>query len=83
MHNGVTFGNKTSPSNWEPFARVCQQLAQKLWYDKEDIIQRAEPYLPNSTFELPATPEERKQFAIDVPDSKNKRVFNKNGDQIS
>ena len=82
MHTGLTFGDNTSPSSWEPFARARQQLAQKLWHE-EDIIERAAPYMPNITFEQPATPEERKAFAVAVPDSKNKGVFDKNGNRLS
>ena len=73
MHTGLTFGDNTSPSSWEPFARARQQLAQKIWHE-EDIIERAEPYMPNITFELPATPEERRAFAVAVPDSKHQKV---------
>jgi hypothetical protein len=44
ISTGLTFGDNTCPSNWEPVARACQQLAQHLWY-QEDIIDRARPYL--------------------------------------
>jgi hypothetical protein len=40
MNTGLTFGDNTSPSNWEPVARACQQLAQHLWHH-DDIIDRA------------------------------------------
>ena len=82
MHTGLTFGDNTSPSNWEPFARARQQLAQKLWHD-EDIVERAAPYLPELTFESPATQEEREAFAVAIPDSKNQGVFGKNGKRIA
>ena len=82
MHTGLTFGDNTSPSNWDPIARARQQLAQKLWHD-DDIIDRAQPYLPNFTFDPPATPEERAGFAVAIPDSKNRGVFDKNGKRKS
>ena len=45
MHTGLTFGDNTSPSNWDdPIARARQQLAQKLWHE-ENITERALPYM--------------------------------------
>ena len=78
MHTGLTFGDNTSPSNWEPIARARQQLAQTLWHDP-DIIHKAAPYMPPISFAPPATIEERAQFAIAIPDSKNQGVFDKQG----
>ena len=76
MNTGLTFGDKTSPSNWEPIARAGrQQLAQKkLWHD-DDIIMRAAKYLPPISFEPPATDEEQAKFAVAIPDSINKEVY--------
>jgi hypothetical protein len=82
MHTGLTFGDNTSPSNWEPIARARQQLAQQLWHD-EDILNRAKQFLPEFTFEAPATEEERNRFAIAIPDTKNRGVFDKKGRRIS
>ena len=82
MHTGLTFGDNTSPSNWEPIARARQQLAQKLWHD-EDILIRAQQYMPKFTFEEPATQEEQDGFAIAIPDKKNRGVFDKKGNRIS
>ena len=74
MNTGLTFGDNTSPSNWEPIARARQQLAQKLWHD-DDIIERAAKYLPPISFEPPATDEQRAKFAVAIPDSLNKGVY--------
>ena len=82
MHTGLNFGGTTSPQNWEPIARARQQLAQKLWHDP-DITERAKPYLPQLTFNPPATESERAEFATAIRDSKNKGVFDKNGNRIS
>ena len=62
--------------------RSRQQLAQKLWHDPY-IIDRAKPYLPKLTFEKPATEEERAEFVVAIPDSRNRGVFDKNGNCTS
>ena len=74
MNTGLTFGDNTSPSNWEPIARARQQLAKKLWHD-DDIIEQAAKYLPPISFEPPATDEQRAKFAVAIPDSLNKGVY--------
>ena len=63
-------------------ARARQQLAQKLWHEP-DIIERARPYLPQLTFDTPATEAEIAEFAVAILDSRNKGVFDKNGNRIS
>ena len=75
MNTGLTFGDCTSPSNWDPIARARQQLAQTLWHDP-DILERAAPYLPPFSFAPPATPTERAAFAVAIPDSQNRGVLN-------
>ena len=75
MNTGLTFGDCRSPSNWDPIARARQQLAQKLWHDP-DILERASPYLPALSFAPPVTLAERATFAIAIPDSQNRGVFN-------
>lgn len=82
MSTGLTFGDNTSPSNWEPVARARQQLAQHLWH-QEDIIDRARPYLPPMVFEPPATPEEQATFTVAIADSQNKGVLDANGARIA
>jgi hypothetical protein len=74
MNTGLTFGDNTSPSNWEPVARARQQLAQTLWNDP-NILLRARQYLPKFTFEPSASPNERQNFTKAIPDSINKGVF--------
>ena len=82
MATGLNFGGNSSPSNWEPFARARQQLAQKLWFDP-DIMERAKPYLPNFTFAEPATDAEIALFAKAIPDSINRGVFDDDGKRRS
>jgi len=82
MNTGLTFGDNTSPSNWEPIARARQQLAQHLWY-QDDIIERGRKYLPTIKFEKPATPTERAQFVRAIQDSLNPGVLDIKGNRIS
>ena len=60
---GLTFGDDTSPSNWEPVARARQQLAQYIWYDPATMMTKAGPYLPQFNFAPPATLSERSAVA--------------------
>ena len=41
----------------------------------------ASPYTPIISFNPPATVAERAKFAVAIPDSKNKGVFDKNGNR--
>jgi hypothetical protein len=82
MNTGLTFGDNTSPSNWEPVARARQQLAQHLWH-QDDIIDRARPYLPPVQFDCPATTTERAAFAVAIADSLNTGVFDASGKRIA
>ena len=68
MNTGLTFGDCTRPSNWEPISQGRRQLGQKLWNDP-DIMKRAAPYLLPLSFAPPATPAERAEFAAAIPDS--------------
>ena len=81
MSTGLTFGDNTSPSNWEPIARARQQLAQHLWIHDPDIISKAAPYLPPFKFAPPATPAERASFTKAIPDSINKGVLDAMGNR--
>ncbi|KAI2499843.1 hypothetical protein MHU86_14660 [Fragilaria crotonensis] len=49
MNTGLTFGDNTSPSNWEPVARARQQLAQHYWKNQPAMaMEKAQPFLPHS-----------------------------------
>ena len=72
MSTGLTLGGNTSPPNWEPMARARQQLANSLWRNDPEIIERAQPFLPSYNFAPTATPEERALFT-------NRRVFDDEG----
>jgi hypothetical protein len=52
MSTGQTFGDSTSPANFEPLARARQQYAQYLW-QQADTLLRAAPYMPVLQFQAP------------------------------
>ena len=80
MNTGLTFGDNTSPSNWEPIARARQTLAMWLWLnDWAATMEKAKAYLPEFQFAPPATPEERALFAKAIPDSINTGVIDESG----
>ena len=58
---GLTFGDTTSPANFELVARARRQYAKHLWYEP-DIVQRAAPYLPPLKLATPPTPAEIANF---------------------
>lgn len=78
MSTGMTFGDNTSPANWEPIARARQQLSQHFW-KQDDIIERAAPYLPKFKLAPPPTPEEQDTFVQATADSFHKGVFDDQG----
>ena len=79
MRTGLTFGDNTSPSTFEPVARARQKLAQHLWHQPELIFEKAGPYLPQFKFAPPATEAERAAFAVAIPDTLNVGVLDHNG----
>ena len=79
MNMGLTFGDNSSPSNFEPVARARQQTAQHLWHKPEFIFEKAGPYLPQFKFAPPATDAERAAFAVAIPDTINVGVLDLNG----
>ena len=80
MNTGLTFGDNTSPSNWEPIARARQQLAQHFWLNEpETVLEKAQQYLPPFQFAPPATDSERVAFAVAIPDSINQGVMDADG----
>jgi hypothetical protein len=67
---GATFGDCTSPSNWDPVAQARRQLAQFLWRQK-DLVSRATPYLPQFTLAPKPQADEVRMFTRADPDSKS------------
>jgi hypothetical protein len=79
LMTGMTFGDNTSPSNWEPIARARSQFAKWCWSKMDDLIEKAKPYAPNFTTAPDPTTEERANFVQATADSRHKGVFNADG----
>jgi hypothetical protein len=79
LMTGMTFGDNTSPSNWEPIARARSQFAKWCWSRMDDLVEKAKPYAPTFTTAPAPTPEERAAFVQATPDSRHKGVFNEDG----
>ena len=83
MNTGLTFGDKTSPCNWEPITRARQQLTQHLLHEEDIIVAKAAQNLPPFPFAPPATPAERAAFERAIPDSINTGVLDEFGNRQS
>ena len=81
MYTGTTFGDCTSPGNWEVIAKARQQLAQYLWR-QPDSVERTKKYLPVLHFVPSPTPHEVSQFVQAIMDSINKGVLDAHGNRI-
>ena len=46
VNTGATFGDNTSPSNFDPLAMGRRQLAQYLWSSEENYVPRITKFLP-------------------------------------
>ena len=75
---GTTFGDCSSPGNWEPLARARQQLAQHYWF-VPDITSKAAPYFPLIRFSKPPTKAEIATFRRADRDSINSGVWSATG----
>jgi hypothetical protein len=75
---GTTFGDATSPSNFEPVARSRQQLAQYLW-SRSDTIDRIQEFLPALRFAPEPSKNEQTTFVQANTDSLNPGVLRTDG----
>jgi hypothetical protein len=78
---GSTFGDNSSPGNFEPIADARKQLAQYLWH-QEDTVALAKKYLPQLELAPPPTAAEIAQFVPAERDSTNLGVFDPQGHRL-
>ena len=80
VNTGATFGDNTSPSNFDPLAAGRRQLAWYLWSSGEDFVPRISQYLP-APIELAPRPTdaEAAEFAAADLDELNPGVINPDG----
>ena len=82
LMTGCTFGDNTSPQNFEPIARARSQFAQWIWKSMQNLLELAAPYIPACTFAAPPTAAEVDTFTTATPDSKNTGVIDDAGQRI-
>ena len=83
VNTGATFGDNTSPSNFDPLAAGRRQLARALWSSDEDFVPRISTFLP-APIELAPRPTkaEAAAFAQADCDELNRGVFNPDGTRM-
>ena len=79
FNTGGTFGDNTTPPNWDIIAQVRQQLAQWLWLHSPNIVAQAAQYLPPLTLATPALAST--SFAPAQQDTLNPGVLDAKGDR--
>ena len=80
VNTGGTFGDNTSPSNFDPLGLARRQLAQSLWQKSTEASDWAAEYLPSSVRTAAApTADEVSSFRRADPDSKNPGVIGSDG----
>ena len=77
---GSTFGDNTSPGNFEVIAIARKQLAKTIW-SQDDTVTLAKPYLPHIELAPPPPPTlaENAQFVHAERNSMNPGVFDHHG----
>ena len=81
LNTGQTFGENTSPSNFDATARARKQVSQAKWHDAY-IIEQAAPYLPSIADPHPMTDEELQAMTQATRDSINTGVLDSNGNRL-
>jgi hypothetical protein len=77
---GQTFGDTTSPPNFEPIALCRMEHAQALWH-RTDTVERTLPLLPEIQHQDPPTADEIGTFVQANRDSKNLGVLDEDGNR--
>jgi len=78
---GLTFGDNTSPSNFEPVATCRVARARQLWHDPA-VVERAAQFIPPVQFAPNPTPAEVADFVRADSDTQNSGVLDDNGDRL-
>ena len=79
---GMTFGDNTSPSNFEPIADARRQLARFLWKQRDTISQTTN-FLPAIKLAAPPSANEIRVFARADADSRHKGVLDDKGNRLA
>ena len=79
LNTGGTFGDNTTPSNFDPIALARRLLAQHMWKTNSPAIASALQHLPPLHFAPSPPPAEAQQFTQADRDSLNSGVLNPDG----
>ena len=82
LNTGATFGDNTSPSQFNPIAEARRHVSRHLWLTDHGVISRTLPHLPPITT-APAPPATiTATFATADPDAINTGVLSSSGERI-
>ena len=81
INTGQTFGENTSPSNFDNAARARKEASQHFWHDPS-IIEKAAPYLPPLPASSPLSPDEIDGMTLATADSINTGVLDEYGNRL-
>ena len=79
FNTGGTFGDNTTPSNWDRIALARAWLARWLWLNEPNVIEMAGKHMPEIKFTPDPTPEEVATFAKATRDSRYHGIYNDDG----
>lgn len=82
QNTGGTFGDNTTPGNYEAPANARTQVAQHIWH-QDDIVDLAAPFLPPLELAPPPTLAEIAAFSPAEPDSQHTGVIDANGNRLA
>ncbi len=83
FYTGGTFGDNTSPSNFDPIALARRQLAQAIWQTVHNGVDLVKSYLPPLNLAPVLAPGEVATFTQADPDSINSGVLAADGTRKS
>lgn len=83
FNTGGTFGDNTTPSNWDGLADSRRHVAQWHWLHDPNVVSSAKQYLPQLQFATqPRTMTNTVQYAMATADAIHKGVLDDNGQRI-
>ena len=82
VNTGGTFGDNTSPSNFDPIGLARRQLSQFLWRTSQTLKETILPFLPSLRMAPEPSPEEVASFCPADPDSINTGVLDPQGARL-
>ena len=83
INTGGTFGDNSSPSNFDPIGLARRQLAQAIWRSSIDAVVLVRSYLPPLNLAPKPTPAEVAGFAVADSDEINTGVMDSDGKRKS